>query len=315
MISDKKILVTGGNGFLGSHLVETLIKEENISRDKIFSPHSSEYDLRKESDVAKMFETFSPDIVVHLATTAKGMGYNKDHPATLYYDHAMMNTLLMHYAVKHKVKKFVIIGTALAYPYNAQIPLKEDSIWEGSCEPTVETIGVTSRAMLTQSQAYRKEFGLNSIYLIPANLYGPRDHFSSTHAHVIPATILKFHKAILENGPNVEIWGTGKASREFLHIKDDARAIIECIKNYDKPEPLNLASGEEIKIHELVDKVNNLMKYKGEIIWDSTKPEGALRRCLEGSRMRAEIDFKPNIKFNEGIRETVEWYLDNYLNI
>ncbi len=309
---DGKIVVTGGNGFLGSHIIETLHQEEKVPKENIVSIRSAQYDLRKENDVAKMFEEHSPNIIIHLATTAKGMGYNKEHPGKMYYDHVMMNTLLMDYAVKHNVKKLVIIGTALAYPHSAQIPLKEDSMWSGPCESTIETIGVSSRAMLTQSQAYRKEFGLNSIYVIPANLYGPRDHFSSTHAHVIPATIQKFHKAILENKEVVEIWGTGKASREFMHVKDAARAIIECVKHYDKPEPLNLASEEEIKIVELVNYIEDLINYKGKIFWDSTKPEGALRRCLDGNKMKEEIKFIPKIKFKDGIKETVDWYLKNY---
>jgi len=312
MLTGNKILITGGNGFLGRHIVNLLVSGEKINKEHIVCPRSSEYDLRKENDVAKMFENHSPDVVIHLATTAKGMGYNKEHPGTLYYDHAMMNTILMNYAVKYKVKKFVTIGTALAYPHSAQVPLKEDSIWLGQCEPTIETIGVTSRAMLAQSQAYRKEFDLNAIYIIPANLYGPGDHFSSAQAHVIPATIQKFHKAILENKKVVEIWGTGKASREFLHVKDAAEAIIDCVKYYDKPEPLNLASGEEIQIRDLVNEVSKTMDYKGEIYCDSTKPEGILRRCLDGSRMNKEIKFKPKIKFKEGIKETINWYLKNY---
>ncbi len=311
MLDGKKILITGGNGFLGGHIIDSLIEEENILKENIISIRSAQYDLRKENDVLKMFNEHSPDIIIHLATTSKGMGYNKEHPATLYYDHTMMNTLLMDYAVKNNVQKMVIVGTALAYPYKAEIPLKEDSIWEGQCEPTIETIGVSSRSMLSQSQAYRKEFGLNSIYLIPANLYGPRDHFFSNQAHVIPSTIQKFHEAIVENKEVIEIWGTGKASREFLHVKDAARAIIECVKNYNKPDPLNLASGEEIKIHELVNQISNIMNYKGKIFWNPTKPEGVLRRCLDGTKMNQEIKFKPKTKFEDGIRETVEWYFKN----
>ncbi len=311
MLKDNSILITGGNGFLGKHIVEALVKGQQCSRNNIFTPSRKEYDLRKEEDVKKMFEKLSPDIVVHLATTAQGMGYNKEHPATLYFDHAMMNTLLMQYAVKHKVKKFVTIGTALAYPADADIPIKEDSMWSGPCEPTIATIGITSRTMLAQSQAYRKEFGLNAIYVIPANLYGPGDHFSATHAHVIPATIQKFYKAKEEKLSKVEVWGTGKASREFLYVTDAARAIIECIKNYNNPEPLNLASGEEVKIRDLVEQIKDILEYKGKIIWDDSKPEGNLRRCLDASQMSKKIKFKPKIYFKEGIKNTIEWYLRN----
>ncbi len=311
MLDGKSILITGANGFLGRHLVDTLIKEENVLRSKIFTPSRKEYDLRKEKDVAKMFATLSPDIIVHLATTAQGIEYNKEHPATLYFDHSMMNNLLMHYATKHVVEKFITIGTALAYPFDANIPLKEESIWSGPCESTIATIGITSRSMLAQSQAYRKEFGLNAVYIIPANLYGPGDHFSSTHAHVIPANIQKFHKAKREKTPIVEIWGSGKASREFLYVTDAARAIIECIKNYNDSLPLNLASGEEIKISELVKQISEIIGYKGKIIWDRTKPEGTLRRCLDSSQMHKKINFEPKVLFKQGIRNTIEWYLKN----
>ncbi|MSS74264.1 NAD-dependent epimerase/dehydratase family protein [Candidatus Pacearchaeota archaeon] len=311
MLKNNSILITGGNGFFGSHIVTTLITEERVSPEKIFTPSHKDYDLRKEEDVSKMFINLSPDIVIHLATSAKGINYNKEHLGTLYFDHVMMNTLLMQYAMKHKVKKFITIGTALAYPSDITIPFKEEDIWFGPCEPTMATIGVTSRAMLIQSQAYRKEFGLNAIYLIPANLYGPGDHFLDTHAHVIPATIKKFHKAKIEKLDEVKVWGTGKASREFLYVADAARAVIAAIKEYDDSAPLNLASGEEIKIKDLVEQIKDILEYKGKIIWDDSKPEGNLRRCLDASQMSKKIKFKPKIYFKEGIKNTIEWYLRN----
>ena len=274
-------------------------------------PRKKEYDLRDKNHVEKLFEKFPADAVIHLATTAGGMGYNKEHPGTLYYEQIMMNSLVIEEARKRGVKKFVAVGTALAYPGKAPIPLKENDIWEGYPEESLAPIGFASKMMLVQSQAYRKEFGFNAIYIIPANLYGPSDHFSKTHSHVIPATIMKFDDAIKTGTKRVEVWGTGKASREFLYVKDAALGIILALEKYDNPEPLNLGSGNEISIKDLVEKISELMNFSGEIFWDSTKPEGQLRRCMDNTKTLHELGFKALTDFDKGLKETVEWYLKN----
>src|SRR3989344_9503031 len=309
MIEGKKILVTGGAGFLGKHLVAAL--KERVPEENILVPRSKEYDLRDKAQVEKLFDNFSPNIVIHLATTAGGMGYNKEHLGTLYYDQITMNSLVMESARKHGVDKFVAVGTALAYPGKAPIPLQEENIWEGYPEESLAPIGLASKMMLVQAQAYRKEFGFNAIYIIPANLYGPSDHFSKTHSHVIPATIMKFDDAIKTGKKQVEVWGTGKASREFLYVRDAAEGIILALEKYDNPEPLNLGSGNEISIKDLVEKISELMKFSGEIFWYSTRPEGQLRRCMDNTKTLHELGFKALTDFDKGLKETVEWYLKN----
>jgi GDP-L-fucose synthase len=309
MLKGKKIIVTGGSGFLGKHLVEAL--KEKTSVENIFVPRSKDYDLREKNDVEKLFNDFPADFVIHLATTAGGIGYNKEHPGSLYYDHIIMNSLLMEIARKKEVKKFVAVGTALIYPGNAKIPLKEEVIWEGFPEESIAALGLSSKMMLAQSQAYRKEYGFNSIYVIPANLYGPGDHFEKERSHVIPATIRKFNEAVINGEKSVSMWGGGKASREFLYVKDAAEGIIATLEKYDKSEPLNLGSGQEITIRELVEKISKLVGYNGEIFWDIEKPEGQLRRCMDNSKIMKEVGFKARTGFGDGLKNAVEWYMEN----
>ena len=309
MLENKKILITGGAGFLGKHLVDVLSKIVPI--EQIFVARSREYDLREKDRVERLFERFSPDIVVHLATTAGGIGYNKEHCGKLYYDHIMMNSILMDVAMKRGVKKFLAVGTALGYPKNASMPLNENDIWEGYPEDSMAYLGLVSKMMLVQAQSYRKEFGFNAIYVILANLYGPGDHFSKERSHVIPATIMKFDEAIKNGNPRIEMWGSGKASREFLYVIDAAEGIVMALESYDKPEPLNLGSSKEITIGELIEKVSELMNFPGEISWDPTKPEGQLRRCMDNSRIINEIGFKAKTDFDEGLKETINWYIKN----
>ena len=314
MLKNKKILVTGGAGFLGIHLVQLLIEEENVPEKNIFIPRSKDYDLRKKEDILRVFSKFSPDIVIHLATTAKGIGYNKEHPASLYYDHIMMNSLLIEISKQKNVEKFVGIGTALAYPSKSQIPLKEDSLWGGYPEESLAPLGLANKMMLVQFQAYRTQFGFNAIYIIPANIYGPGDNFSLKFAHVIPATITKFDNAI-KDSKDVEIWGTGEATREFLYVLDAARGIIKCIKDYNSPEPINLGTGEETTIKEMVQKIAKIMKFEGNIIWDVDKPVGQQRRYMDNKKILAKIGFKAEVSFEEGLEETIKWYLKNKNNL
>ena len=313
-LKNKKIIVTGGAGFLGGHIIDYLTKEEKVNSKNIFVPRSKDYDLRKEEDVRRMFKDFPADMVVHLATTVGGINYNKEHPGTLYYENLIMNSFLIEIAKQNKIEKFLAAGTALAYPAKAQIPLEESSLWDGYPEAMLAPIGMASKMMLVQIQAYRKEFGFNAIYVMPSNLYGPGDHFSAYHSHVIPATIKKFDEAIRKNN-KVDMWGTGRASREFLYVKDAARGLILALKSYDSPEPLNLGSGEEITIKELAEVIASIMNFKGEIFWDKTKPEGQLRRCLENKKAREELGFKPSVTFKKGLEETIKWYSANKIHI
>ena len=307
-LNNQKILLTGGAGFLGSYVVEELL-EQGADKNKIFIPRSSGYDLRKMDDCEKVVK--DQDIVIHLAASVGGIGYNREHPAELFYDNLMMGTQLMERARLAGVKKFVAIGTICAYPKHTPVPFNEADLWTGYPEETNAPYGLAKKMMLVQAQAYRDQYDFNAIYLLPVNLYGPRDNFNPDSSHVIPALIKKFVKAKESKSPQVSVWGTGNATREFCHAKDAARGIVLATMHYDGFEPVNIGSGSEISILNLANIIKESVGFEGEVVWDINKPDGQPRRCLKVSRAKDLFNFESNISFNDGIRETVEWYIAN----
>ena len=309
-LQDKKIIVTGGAGFLGSFVVDELLREE-VSKENIFIPRSEDYDLRKQENIERMFNDFPADIVIHLAGTVGGIGYNQKNPATLFYDNLMMGAQLMEQARKRDVEKFVAIGTVCAYPKFTPVPFKEDDLWKGYPEETNAPYGLAKKMLLVQAQAYRQQYGFNAIYLLPVNLYGPRDNFDPKSSHVIPALIKKIIDA-KETGEDLNVWGTGSASREFLYVEDAAKAIVLATKNYNGSKPVNIGSGKEITIKNLVNLLCDLTDFKGKVIWDSSKPDGQPRRCLDTTRAEKEFGFKSETDFKTGLKKTIDFYLKNY---
>ncbi len=306
ILKNKVILVTGGAGFLGSHLVDQLKKEKPKN---IIVPRSNEFDLRDIGQVRKVLKDV--DIVIHLAANVGGIGYNQEHPAELFYDNLMMGTQMLHEAHKANVEKFVSIGTICAYPKFTPVPFKEEDIWIGYPEETNAPYGLAKKMQLVQSQAYRNQYGFNSIYLLPTNLYGPNDNFNPNSSHVIPALIKKFVEAKNTDASEVVVWGTGSPTREFLFVEDAARAIILATKKYNKPEPVNLGSSFEISIAELAHLIGDLVGYKGKIVFDTSKPDGQPRRKIDTTKAEEEFGFKSEITFNDGLKKTIEWYIKN----
>ena len=312
LLENKKFLVTGGAGFLGSHMVEKLVNERGVDPDNIIIPRSSEMDLKRWENCVRAVKDV--DIVIHLAAKVGGIGYNQMYPATLFYDNAIMGIQLMEAARHENVNKFVAIGTICAYPKFTPVPFKEEDLWNGYPEETNAPYGLAKKMMLVQSQAYRQQYGFNSIFLLPVNLYGPGDNFDLESSHVIPALIRKFTEAVESDKREVIVWGTGNASREFLYVKDAAEAIILATEKYNKPEPVNLGAGFEIKIKDLVELIVELTGFEGEIMWDTTKPDGQPRRSLDVSRAAKEFGFKAKTDLREGLKQTIEWYSKNILN-
>lgn len=300
---DKKICVTGGAGFLGSYVVEQLKKK---GAKKIFVPRSKDYDLTQREACKKVVR--DQDIIIHLAAKVGGIGYNRENPATLFYDNLMMGIQLMEEARLADVEKFVAIGTICAYPKYTPVPFKEENLWNGYPEETNAPYGLAKKMMLVQSQAYRKQYGFNSIYLLPVNLYGPRDNFDPKSSHVIPALIKKIVDAQEKGEWSIEVWGTGSATREFFYVEDAARGIVMATERYDKPDPVNLGAGFEISIKDLVDLIAELCEFDGEIKWDSSKPDGQPRRCLDTSKAEKEFGFEAKTDFREGLKKAIEWY-------
>ena len=309
--SERRVTVTGGAGFLGQAVVREL--RERGCHD-IFVPRSKEYDLREKDDIVRMIKTAEPDMIIHLAASVGGIGANRENPGKFFYDNIMMGVQLIEQARCFDIRKVVTLGTICAYPKFTPVPFKEDDLWAGYPEETNAPYGLAKKMLLVQSQAYRSQYGFNSIYLLPVNLYGPGDNFSPKSSHVIPALIKKCVDANKHGEKSITVWGTGKASREFLYVDDAARGIVMAAEKYDRPAPVNLGAGFEITIKDLVDLIAELTGFKGELVWDSSKPDGQPRRCLDVTRAEREFGFKAQVTFREGLKRTVEWYLQNEKN-
>jgi GDP-L-fucose synthase len=305
---DKQILLTGGAGFLGSHIVEQL-QERGVRKEQLYIPRSRDLDLRKWENCVEAVK--DKDIVIHLAAKVGGIGFNQKYPGELFYDNAIMGIQMIEAARQEGVEKCVILGTVCAYPKFTPVPFSEADLWNGYPEETNAPYGIAKKALLVQAQAYRQQYGFNAIYLLPVNLYGPRDNFNPESSHVIPALIRKFVDAIREKRNEVEVWGTGAASREFLYVEDAARGIVLATEKYNRPDPVNLGAGKEILIKDLVRIIQKHTGYTGKIHWDTTKPDGQPRRCLVTSRAEKEFGFVARVPFEEGLKKTIEWYCQN----
>jgi len=301
----KKVTVTGGAGFLGSRLVNTLT-EHGAKRIEV--PRSSEYDLRTLDAIKRLLIDTEPDIVIHLAARVGGIGANRAHPAEFFYDNLMMGSQLLHESWRRGVKKFVAIGTVCAYPKYTPVPFKEEDLWSGYPEETNAPYGLAKKLLLVQSQAYRAQYGFNSIFLLPVNLYGPGDNFDLESSHVIPALIRKCIEAVATGEEKITVWGTGEPSREFLYVDDAAEGIVLATERYNGDEPVNLGSGREIKIKELTCLIARLTGFAGTIEWDKTKPDGQPRRSLDTSRAKRLFGFQAKTNFENGLRATIEYY-------
>lgn len=309
-IANKKILITGGHGFLGKHVVGQL-KERGYSKDCLAVPTHEEMDFTQPEDCKKA--VIGIDVVIHLAGEVGGIGFNRERPGELFYKNLIMGVQLMEEARKSGVRKFVAVGTICAYPKHTPVPFKEEDLWNGYPEETNAPYGLAKKMLLVQSQAYRQQYGFNSIYLLPTNLYGPGDNFNPDSSHVIPALIRKFYEARQNNVQEVEVWGTGSASREFLYVEDAANGIVMAAEKYNKPDPVNLGSGEEIKIKDLVDLIKELVGYKGQIGWDTSRPDGQPRRKLNTDKAKKEFGFIAKTPFKEGLKKEIEWYRKTFL--
>ncbi len=305
-LAKKRITVTGAKGFLGTHLIRILREERGCKN--IFIADLPEYDLRLLGNIKKMFDEHKPDIVIHLAAVVGGIGANRENPGKFFYDNAIMGIQLMHEAYLRGIEKFVAIGTVCCYPKFTPVPFKEKDLWNGYPEETNAAYALAKKMLLVQSQAYRQQYNFNSIFLIPVNLYGPGDNFDPKFSHVIPALIKKCVDAVENKDGQILVWGTGKASREFLYVEDATEAIILAAEKYDKSEPVNLGAGFEIKIRDLVKLITKLTGFDAKIIWDSSKPDGQPRRMLYTTKAEKEFGFKANMDFETGLKNTIEWF-------
>ena len=301
----KRVCVTGGAGFLGSFVCEKLAQR---GAAEVFVPKIEDYDLVQKSSINKMLDDSKPDIIIHLAAQVGGIGANLLHPADFFYDNLMMGVQLIHEAYLRGVEKVVALGTICAYPKFTPLPFAEENIWNGYPEETNAPYGLAKKMLLVQSQSYRQQYGFNSIFLLPVNLYGPRDNFRPESSHVIPALIKKCVEAKAAGAPSIEVWGDGSPTREFLYVEDAAEGILLATEKYNKSEPVNLGSGMEISIKDLVTLIARLTGFTGELVWDTSKPNGQPRRQLSVERANREFGFKAQVGFEEGLRRTINWY-------
>jgi GDP-L-fucose synthase len=307
----KRICVTGGSGFLGSFLLEGLVQR---GATDIFVPKIEEYNLVNQVDIQRMLDVSQPEIIIHLAALAGGIGANRARPADFFYINLMMGVQLMHEAWKRGVSKFVAIGTVCAYPKFTPVPFKEENLWDGYPEETNAPYGLAKKMQLVQAQAYRQQYGFNAIYLLPVNLYGPKDNFNLETSHVIPALVRKCIEAQERGDKEVLLWGDGSPTREFLYVGDAADGILSAAEFYNGREPVNIGSGQEISIKHLAEMIAHLTGYDGRLVWDTTKPNGQPRRGLDTSRAAEYFSWRARVPFEEGLRRTIAWYRENRKN-
>jgi len=303
---DRRVVVTGGAGFLGSYVIEGLQKR---GCKNILVPKIEDYDLVNINDIVQMYEYMNPDIVIHLAAVVGGIGANREHPGEFFYKNLMMGVQLIEQGRLHDIEKFVAIGTVCAYPKITPVPFKEEDLWNGYPEETNAPYGLAKKMLLVQSQSYRAEYGFNSIFLLPVNLYGPGDNFDPASSHVIPALIKKCVNAVESGADHIECWGTGNVSREFIYAADAAGGILLATEHYNGPQAVNIGAGFEITIKELAEKIAKLTGFVGEIRWDSSKPDGQPRRCLDTSKAKELFGFEAKTPFDKGLKTTVDWYI------
>ena len=301
----KRVLVTGGSGFLGSRLVEKLRAK---SPQDIFVPRRKDYDLVEWDNVVRVYKDARPDIVLHLAGNVGGIGANRANPGRFFYDNLMMGVQLMEYGRRQGVSKFVALGTICAYPKHTPVPFREEEIWNGYPEETNAPYGLAKKMLLVQAQGYREQYGFNAIFLLPVNLYGPNDNFNPETSHAIPAIIRKCVDAVNSGAKEVVLWGTGKATREFLHVDDAAEGILMASERYNGSEPVNIGAGMEISIADLATLIARLTGFQGRLTWDTSKPDGQPRRSLDTTRAAELFGFRARVPFEEGLRETIAWY-------
>lgn len=303
-LKNKSVLVTGGKGFLGKKIVENL---ETLGINDIIIPSSDDFDLRNIENCKKVVS--DADIVFHLAANTGGIGLNKEKPGEIFYDNLIMGTHLLHESKMANVEKFIALGTICSYPKFSQIPFLEEDIWNGYPEETNAPYGLAKKMLIVQSQAYREQYNFQSIVVVPTNLYGPNDNFDPSSSHVIPALILKFFNAKKNNLNQVEVWGDGSPTRDFLFVDDAAEGIIEAAKNYDGNSPLNLGSNEEISIKNLASKISKILDYTGKIVWNTSQPNGQPRRCVSYEKAKQNFGFEPKITLDDGLQKTIDWYI------